>query len=464
MSRDAEVNAGNGAQDVPAPPHPVVDSVVPAPALLGDDVPVAERVPVPELPGSDMAMSRQPETTTVPSPGPAAAQPLPQTPGLDIRVVASRQGPVSADSRAVQRTTSDVVSRPAVAPVARGAEQPVSSDVPAEAATAEAPIANVTPVTVSRPAPQAALRATDTDVPAPPAPRAQGRADARTISPRLEPVVPDEGVPAAPMAPATAPALAKATVAADPAVPGRGDTNASARPLAAKTPQAQAPSLAGSAAASVRTAANAERNAAHGNSQDHNASGRGGDATAQQGVAVPELSAAGEPAATPASAGMPARTVTTVATTPAPVRTDVTTAAADIDARFEPMRRAADQVTLQFQGEGGLEGRLRIVVRGDAVHASILSSHDGTLERLGSEAGTLRRALSEQGFSQARISVHDLRAGGATSTSESRQNAREGDDRRQGEPQRRSGQGRESRQGSDSAKDRRASRDERRSK
>ena len=161
---------------------------------------------------------------------------------------------------------------------------------------------------------------------------------------------------------------------------------------------------------------------------------------------------------------MPSRTAAPSSQADTGMTTDATLGtAATADARFEPMRRAADQVTLQFQGEGGLEGRLRIAVRGDSVHATLLSSHDGTLERLGGETGTLRRALNEQGFSQARISVHDLRAGGAASTSDARQNARNGDDRRQGEPQRRSGQGRESKQGGEGARDRRASRDERRS-
>jgi hypothetical protein len=127
------------------------------------------------------------------------------------------------------------------------------------------------------------------------------------------------------------------------------------------------------------------------------------------------------------------------------------------------MRRAADQVTLQFTGEAGLEGRVRIAVRGDVVHASILSSHEATLERLGGEAGSLKRALGEQGFSQARITVHDLRAGGPVNASGAQHHARGEDDRRHGEPQRRTGQGRDTRQDGDSAKDRRARRDERRS-
>jgi hypothetical protein len=133
------------------------------------------------------------------------------------------------------------------------------------------------------------------------------------------------------------------------------------------------------------------------------------------------------------------------------------------DPRLEPMRRAADQVTLKFEGEDGLEGRLRISVRGDTVRASILSSNEGTLQRLGSELGTLRRALGEQGFTTTRVAVTDTRAADASGTSDTRQNARDGEERRQGEPQRRPGQGRESRQGGGSNTGHRGSREERRS-
>ncbi|MFN8588912.1 MAG: hypothetical protein U0704_14045 [Candidatus Eisenbacteria bacterium] len=131
------------------------------------------------------------------------------------------------------------------------------------------------------------------------------------------------------------------------------------------------------------------------------------------------------------------------------------------DPRLEPMRRAADQVTLQFRGENGLEGRLRISVRGDSVRASILSSHDGTLQRAGGEVGALKRALAEQGFTDAKVSVQDTRAlSGAGAGRESQS----GEERRQGEPrQQRNTQGRETRQdGGGSNRGRREPRDERR--
>jgi hypothetical protein len=120
-------------------------------------------------------------------------------------------------------------------------------------------------------------------------------------------------------------------------------------------------------------------------------------------------------------------------------------------------------VTLKFEGEDGLEGRLRISVRGDTVRASILSSDEGTLQSLGGELGTLRRALTEQGFNTARVAVHDTRGLELNAASDARQNAREGEERRQGEPQRRPGQGRESRQDSGAEQGRRGPREERRS-
>ena len=128
------------------------------------------------------------------------------------------------------------------------------------------------------------------------------------------------------------------------------------------------------------------------------------------------------------------------------------------------MRRAADQVTLQFHGEDGLEARVRVTVRGDAVHAALLSSDEDTLGRLGEQASSLHRALNDQGFTQARVSVHDTRTAAPTAAPEARHDARTGENsRRHGEPQRRSNQGRESRQGSGSERERRAPREERRS-
>ncbi|MCC6650884.1 MAG: flagellar hook-length control protein FliK, partial [Candidatus Eisenbacteria bacterium] len=133
------------------------------------------------------------------------------------------------------------------------------------------------------------------------------------------------------------------------------------------------------------------------------------------------------------------------------------------DPRLEPMRRAADQVTLQFRGEDGLEGRLRISVRGDSVRASILSSHDGTLQRAGSELASLKRALADQGFTDAKLSVTDTRTVGTSAANSAKEQPQTGEERRHGEPQKKQSHGRETRQdGGSPNRGRREPRDERR--
>lgn len=117
-----------------------------------------------------------------------------------------------------------------------------------------------------------------------------------------------------------------------------------------------------------------------------------------------------------------------------------------LDPRLEPMRRVADRVTLRFEGEGGLEGRLRLAVRGETLHASLLSSHEGTLEQLGAEMGHLRQALREQGFADPRLSITDTRTQLQAST-DAKTDSRAGEDRRHGEPSRQKPHGREERQG-----------------
>ena len=116
------------------------------------------------------------------------------------------------------------------------------------------------------------------------------------------------------------------------------------------------------------------------------------------------------------------------------------------DPRLEPMRRVADRVTLRFEGEAGLEGRLRLAVRGETLHASLLSSHEGTLEKMGAEMGSLRQALRDQGFADPRLTITDTRTN-VNAPSDAKNDARSGEERRQGEPSRQKQQGREERHG-----------------
>ena len=75
----------------------------------------------------------------------------------------------------------------------------------------------------------------------------------------------------------------------------------------------------------------------------------------------------------------------------------------------------------------------------------------------------LRRSLADQGFPEAKVTVHDTRATASTEAGTPRDGARAGDERRQGDPQRRSTQGRDSRPDGDAEGGRRSPRDERRS-
>jgi len=67
--------------------------------------------------------------------------------------------------------------------------------------------------------------------------------------------------------------------------------------------------------------------------------------------------------------------------------------------------RLGDQVTLQFSGEDGLEGQLRVAVRGQNVRATILADDPVSAERFSRGLDGLQRALVERGFADARLTV-----------------------------------------------------------
>jgi hypothetical protein len=69
------------------------------------------------------------------------------------------------------------------------------------------------------------------------------------------------------------------------------------------------------------------------------------------------------------------------------------------------LARLGDQVTLQFSGEGGLEGQLRVAVRGQNVRATILADDPVAAERFSRGLDGLQRALLDRGFAEARLNV-----------------------------------------------------------
>jgi hypothetical protein len=95
--------------------------------------------------------------------------------------------------------------------------------------------------------------------------------------------------------------------------------------------------------------------------------------------------------------------------------------------------RFGDQVTLHFSGEDGLEGKLRVAVRGQNVRATILADDPVTAERFSRGLGDLQRALLERGFSEARLNVqHTARSEGPASGNAPRDDTH-GDDHPRGE-------------------------------
>jgi hypothetical protein len=62
-------------------------------------------------------------------------------------------------------------------------------------------------------------------------------------------------------------------------------------------------------------------------------------------------------------------------------------------------------VTVPLDGENGRDGRLRVAVRGQSVHATIISEDSTLADRLGRNVEELHQALRERGFSEATVSV-----------------------------------------------------------
>jgi hypothetical protein len=288
--------------------------------------------------------------------------------------------------------------RAATAAGTRAAHEPPLS--PAQAAVMAAEIAERTRAAGIAPA----LGATD--------PPGADQRSASATEPRSAPVLRAADVPAA--EPRTAPMV---RVTDPPALDPR-----SAPPRAAPAPPA-APAAPG---APVEFARGGERSGA-GMRQGRN-DGRSRPAPAAPAApARPHDGAAGTgdaaapAAATPPAAGAPVggaasglgATVREAATGPASAAH--TPPGGTAPAPGTP-KNAGDRVMLQFSGEGGLEGRVRVAVRGQSLHATIVSPDRETAQRLQSEIGDLQRALAERGFTDARVAIQETRSTGPTGT------------------------------------------------
>ena len=447
---DAASAAGTTAQNAAASPPAADrgDGLTPPPGA-GTAVVVEARTPVPDAaPVAGTTEALPLATARVPAEGAPA---LPDAGVAQVRVLSSRSAPQPA------RVPISDASRTAPAPAAS-----VGLPIPAPA--------EVTSATPARPGMQDAPARRTFTAPPPPDPAASREAlvaGARSAVVPASPAPPQQS-PAPAERPATAlrasadaPAAAPATVAGgDPMVSLRGDAPSGARPATANDSRADVARAEASAVPSRGDASTttSEPPAAAPPASDGSATARGqGDETPsrdREGGSTKDRGPA------PGAGTAPADTTPTVTGEPqgpkgpgapataAPVRENTAATAARTleDPRLEPMRRAADQVTLQFDGEDGLRGPAAHL--GARRHGARLDPVVPRRARSSASAASWARFAArstEQGFTQTRVAVHDTRAaGGVQDSSDPRHDTRGGEERRQGEPQRRSGQGRDS--------------------
>lgn len=77
-----------------------------------------------------------------------------------------------------------------------------------------------------------------------------------------------------------------------------------------------------------------------------------------------------------------------------------------------PTPATPQTVTVRFDGPGGSESRIRVSVRGDLVHATILTDAQSA-PRLEQSLPELQRALADRGFSESRVSVRIMATDGS---------------------------------------------------
>ncbi len=70
-----------------------------------------------------------------------------------------------------------------------------------------------------------------------------------------------------------------------------------------------------------------------------------------------------------------------------------------------PKDHPTSQVTVRFGKEDGASGRIRLAVRGQALHATIISSDRDAVRQWNDDLGDLHRSLLTQGFVEANVTV-----------------------------------------------------------
>lgn len=223
-----------------------------------------------------------------------------------------------------------------------------------------------------------------------------------------------EPVPAPLVSRSDAVPTANATVLAASAGPPAGAVAAGAPPSVAVAVAAEPPAATLETPAAARAAAAAAVATPRAGSEAAANPGEGG--TREGGErAKRELPDAAIASGTPAApAERPAVPVMPLA---APRTPEAANAAAAVRAGVSDMPAAVveqppatplstpGRVTLHFEGEGGLEGRLRVALRGPDLHATIVSAPEA-LPALEGGLGDLRRALMDRGFPNVHLAVH----------------------------------------------------------
>ena len=72
-----------------------------------------------------------------------------------------------------------------------------------------------------------------------------------------------------------------------------------------------------------------------------------------------------------------------------------------------------DRITIPLGIDGAAGAQLRVAVRGDVLHATILAADAGTARSLESGLGDLRRSLEQYGFRESRVVIQQARPAGA---------------------------------------------------
>ena len=95
--------------------------------------------------------------------------------------------------------------------------------------------------------------------------------------------------------------------------------------------------------------------------------------------------------------------------------------------------RPGDQITLHFSGEDGLEGKLRVAVRGQNVRATILADDPVAAERFARGLGGLQRTLLDRGFSEAHLNVQQIARSEGPASGNVQRDGNQGDSQPRGE-------------------------------